>query len=80
MLFKDKVITVENRKTTFVGRELALLSLLSQGETPKTIADGAEVPVQTVYSQLRTVLIKLRVRSYKLALRKARKLGLVEQA
>jgi DNA-binding CsgD family transcriptional regulator len=77
MFFPETTIKIENRKTTFVGRELALLHLLGTGSTPKSIAEGADVPVQTVYSQLRSVLIKLRVRSYEKAVKKAKRLGLL---
>ncbi len=77
MFFESKTIKIDRRKVTFTGRDQALLILLSQGETPHTIAESAEVSVSTVYNQLHSLLAKLRIRSYEKAVRKARRIGLL---
>lgn len=77
-LLEPKKIKVDNRRwVTFTGRELSLLTLLSQGTAPRTIAEDAEVSLSTVYNQLHSLLAKLRIRSYEKAVKKGRRLGLV---
>lgn len=77
MSVKPTTIKINHRDVAFSGRELALLALLSQGETPRTIAESIGVSVSTIYNQLHTLLAKLRIRSYEKAIKKARRLGLL---
>lgn len=69
-----------NMKTiSLSGRERALLQLLSEGRTPQSIAQVAGVANSTVYNQLHSALTKLQVRSYEKGVKKAERLGLLNE-